>query len=101
MGWVIVGGEGKPSWVVAMRRGVSIEVLTLSVMILYFAMTLTVAFVTGGLWPGGLYFLALSPALAVIMLGREAGFRWMAATLISIGAVCVQLKTVPYRRTSE
>ena len=53
--------------VVAMRRGVSIEVLTLSVMILYFAMTLTVAFVTGGLWPGGLYFLALSPALAVIM----------------------------------
>ena len=79
--------------VIAMRFGVSIPFLTSYSVATFFILTLTLAVLTGGKWPGGLYFLALAPALAVLLTDRAAGTRWLVVTFFSITALALVTRT--------
>ncbi|MCA9511832.1 MAG: PAS domain S-box protein [Myxococcales bacterium] len=52
-----------------------------------FATSFGIAVLTGGRWPGGLYFMTLVPAAAVLMLGRRQAVAWTVLTVVAIAAI--------------
>ncbi|MFK7895131.1 MAG: nitrogen regulation protein NR(II) [Myxococcota bacterium] len=73
----------------AMRRGASIRALTQASAILFYVSAVAITWLTGALWPGGIYFLALVPAVSVVLLDREAGLPWMLISLASFGVLAI------------
>ena len=64
-----------------MKSGFPIPRLTGFSLLLYFGTAVGITIATGGVWPGGIYFVALVPAVAVVLAGPNAAIPSTLATL--------------------
>ncbi len=74
---------------IALRMGVSLALLAHTTVSAIYAVSLYVALSTGDQIAGGLFFLVLVPAIAILVTGRSGGVAWAigtVATLVVIGA---------------
>lgn len=71
---------------VALRVGAPISILTHSTVALIFAVSLGIAIATGGRFAGGLFFIVLVPAVAILIVSRRAGLGWAAIVGLSLFA---------------
>ena len=68
----------------AIRVGASVDLVGHATVTGIFAVCVGIAVATGGKVAGGLFFLALVPAAAILVIGRKPGLGWAAATLVSL-----------------
>lgn len=68
----------------AIKFGTPIRIVASIGVFIFFAVTVGLTLATAGEWPGGLYFLVLVPAVAVLLIDRRAGIRWGLVTLATI-----------------
>ena len=72
---------------IAMKLGAPIRILTSAGVVLFYGLTIGITISTAGQWPGGPLFLILTPAAAVLLVGRRAGLVWSVVTIASLVSI--------------